>query len=393
MTVRATSGPRGTVDWDPYEPPPDPYPVYRELRDRFPVYSNARRGFWALSRFEDVRAANKDWERFSYAQGVDIDGVGQQLNPGNFLDADPPIHTVLRAIIKHRFRIGPLRAAMTPVIEAEVDGLLAGLKNADGFDFGRECAWELPIRVGARLLGFPSEDCSRLRALSDQAFLRSMRVPVVTSAADATRAVRDYFEEQIQARRRQPRDDMLTQIAHAELDGKPLGDAAAGVAGLIFGGSVDTTALMLTSAVSLLAAHPEQRAWLSEDLSRVSGAVEETLRFEAPIQVFKRTATRDVELHGTTIPAGGTVMLIYGSANRDERQFDRADRYDVRRRSGRHLAFGEGIHHCIGAPLARLEAEIALRALLQQAPDYSVADAQRISPPSRGFRQLWLRRE
>jgi len=378
--------------WDLFDPPEDPFPLYRRLRDHAPVYHNTERDFWALSRFDDVQAANRDWRTFSYARGVDIDGVGQLFHPGNFLDADPPTHTALRGVVKDYFRVSALREAFEPIVRDEVESLLAGIDEDDCFDVGLDFAWHLPIRASAHLLGFPSEDCARLRRIGDSALMVPVRPPMPPSVADGARTLRSYFEEQIQERRRHPRDDMLTRIACAEVDGRPIGGAGAGIATIIFAGAVDTTALTLTSAVYWLARHPGQRALLVEDPSRIPEAIEELLRFDGPIQAFRRTATTDVELHGTTIPAGANVVLAYGSANRDERRFERADEFDVTREPSRHLAFGDGIHHCIGAPLARIEAQIALGTLLERLPEYEVIDGRRTHGLFRGFHELRIKR-
>lgn len=383
----------GTTDvlpnWDPFHAPEDPYPVYKALRDSAPVYRNDEHGFFALSRYEDVQAANRDWQTYSYAHGVDIDELGELLQPGNFLDADPPSHAALRAVVKERFRVGGLRESLTSAIESETRRMLSELDESAEIDFATACAWELPIRIGSHLLGFPMSDCDHLRELADSAFMRIPEGPTGSSAAEQpVSQVRQYFEEQIQQRRERPLGDMLSEIAHAEVDGRSIGDAAAGLASLIFGGSVDTTALTMTNAVNLLATHPEQRAWLAQNPEFLGQAVEEVLRFESPIQVFKRTTTSPVELHGTEIPAGARVFLIYGSANRDERKIERADEFDPRRKVGRHLAFGEGIHHCLGAPLARLEVNIVVRTLLEIAPEYRVIGGERTHGPARGFRKL-----
>lgn len=384
------------LKWDPFGRIDDPYPIYEALRELAPMYHNPERGFWALSRFADVQAANRDWQAFSYAQGVNIDNVGTHLSPGNFLDEDPPLHTMLRAAVKDKFRVGVLREAMTPSVEVEVDQLLAEVAQQDSFDFGMQCAFELPIRIGSHLLGFPAQDCDTLRGIADQAFMQTSGPPGssdAAAAAEAAIAIRHYFEEQIDERRRHPQADLLTQIATATVDGASIGSAAAGLAALIFGGSVDTTALTLTNAVNLLGQHPDQRAWLLNNPELMDQAIEEVLRFESPIQVFKRTTTTAVEAHATTIPSGVSVFLIYGSANRDPRQFDRPEEFDIRRKFTRHITFGEGIHHCLGAPLARLEATTMLRRFLQLFPDYEVADAQQAAPGHvRGFRSLRIAR-
>lgn len=384
------------VGWDPLSLPSDPYSVYAAMRDDAPVSYDAKSDVWALARFADVQAANRDWQTFSYSQGTLLDGIGDYLQPGNFLDEDPPLHTQLRAVVKDKFTVSTLRESFTSVIDREVEDMLTEMTSADEFDFGLDCAWVLPILVGSHILGFPREDIPRLRDIADQAFAVKPGLPgsgEASAAAVAVTAIRQYFEEQIDDRRRNPRDDLLTQIATARIDGKPVGDAAVGIAALIFAGSVDSTALAMTSVVDLIAQHPDQREWLINNPDLTGQAIEEGLRFESPVQFMKRTTTRDVELHETTIPAGSTVCLVYGSANRDPRHFDRADEFDVQRKFSRHIAFGDGVHHCIGAPIARIEATTTVRRFLELVPDYEIVESKHIAGGSlRGFRSLKIRR-
>ena len=304
--------------WDAFDAPEDPYPSYRELRDNAPVYYNSVRNYWVISRYADVRAANRDWRTYSYERGVDIDGCGDFLQPGHFLHEDPPLHTALRSVVQDSFTPSAI-SELTRVIEREATTLVEVVEvvevveECDEFDFAAECAWVLPVRVASYLLGFPLEDCELLRRLSDDAFI-DVPGPIGSAAAGAAgraaAAVRHYFEKQIETRRRQPQDDLLTRIATAQIDGSPIGDSAAGVASAVFGGAVDTTALTLTSAVSLLAEHDEQRARLASHPEAMGWAVEEVLRHEGPIQVFRRTTTRAVDLHEVSIPRGSSGVAV-----------------------------------------------------------------------------------
>ncbi|XVQ06420.1 cytochrome P450 [Spirillospora sp. CA-255316] len=384
------------VTWDPFNAPKDPYPTYAAMREHAPAYHNAEVDVWAFSRFADVQAANRDWRTFSYAKGTVLDGIGDFLQPGNFLDHDPPLHSQLRAVVKDKFSVSALRESLSSVIADEVDQLLVGTSDADEFDFGLECAWVLPVVAACHLMGFAREDIDRLRGIADNAFAVKPGPPgsgEASAAGIATAAVRAYFEEQIEDRRRHPKDDLLTHIATATVDGQPIGDSAAGIAALIFAGSADTTALTLTNLVNLLAEHPEQREWLVKNPDKTEQAVEEVLRYESPIQLMKRHTTREVEVHGRVIPAGANVCLIFASANRDSRQFDRPDEFDVRRKFSRHIAFGDGVHHCIGAPLARMEATTMLRRFLELVPNYEIGESQKIAGTLRGFRTLQIKRK
>ena len=175
--------------------------------------------------------------------------------------------------------------------------------------------------------------------------------------------ISEYFAAVIEDRRRSPREDLLTFIANGGADGAPIGDAAVGMAHVIFAAAIDTTACFLNNTVYLLDRHRDQRRWLLENLDSLEPALEECLRFESPVQNAKRTVTKAVELNGSSMPQGATVAVLFGSANRDEHRYEEADRFDLQRPQQRTLVFGEGIHHCLGAPLARMEGRIAIGAL------------------------------
>jgi cytochrome P450 len=199
-------------------------------------------------------------------------------------------------------------------------------------------------------------------------------VTIPQRALEAAAELRTYFVSQARECRRRPRDDLMTQIALARPDGDPLPDAKlAGLCFVLFSAGIDTVASLLGSATLLLALHADQRQRVLDDGDRLPAAIEEALRYESPLQFNARVTTRDVKMSGAVIPCGERVLLLYGSANRDERRFDGAARFDVTREPRRHLAFGEGIHFCIGAPLARLQARVALRGLLARMPNYRLA--------------------
>jgi cytochrome P450 len=363
----------GAIDYSPFSPEvqADPYPIYRQLRDHAPLYRNSEHGFWALSRYEDVVSVSREWRTFSSSFGVDIDNTGGEFGQGNFLEEDPPLHDVLRAVVRNDFIPKHLRSALEPFVRQEVERIVADLKTRAAVDFARELAWELPVRVVSRLLGFPDEDRDLLRQWEETFALRIPtldHLPPFASRAGA--ALRSYFAGVIAERQAQPADDLVTKIATAEVDGAPIGDAALGMVFILFVAAIETTASLITQSLRLLAEHPDQREWLAENVAATPQAVEEVLRFEAPVQNIKRTALCDAELVGQAIPRGSTVLLLTGSANRDERRFTEPDRFDISREPKRHLAFGEGIHHCIGAPLARLEGQVVLESVLAEMPDY-----------------------
>jgi cytochrome P450 len=361
------------IAYSPFSPEvqADPYPVYRELRDHAPLYRSAQDGFWALSRYDDIVAVSRDWETFSSAFGVDIDDTGGEFGHGNFLEEDPPLHDLLRAVVRNEFIPKDLRSALEPFVRQEVERIVADLKTRAAVDFARELAWELPIIVVSRLMGFPDEDRDRLRQW-EETF--ALRIPTLDRlppfALRAGSALRSYFAGLIAARQEQPEDDLVTKIATARLDDGPIGDAALGMVFILFVAAIETTASLITQSLRLLAEHPDQREWLAQNLAAAPQAVEEVLRYEAPVQNIKRTTLSDTALLGEALPKGSTVLLLTGSANRDERRFADPDVFDISREPKRHLAFGEGIHHCIGAPLARLEGQVVLETVLAEMPDY-----------------------
>jgi cytochrome P450 len=369
----------------------DPYPIYRQLRDEAPLYHNPERGFWAVSRYADVAEVSRDWERFTVTRGVDIDNAGDVLGPGFFLAQDPPVHGKMRDVVKHAFGTRTIRELTEQPIRQETEALVHEIASRGAADLALELAWTLPARAMAVLLGYPMEDAIILRDL-ELAFLTretgSAAPPAVSDEAGL--ALMEYFQREVEARRSKPRDDLLTAMARAEIDGEPIGDAAEGMALLVFVGGFENVACMLTNALYWLARHPEQRAWLAANPDGIPAALEEVLRFDSPQQNFKRTTTRDVELHGEAIPAGQPVFLLYGAANRDERTFEEPDRFDIRRKGGRHLSFGDGIHFCLGAAMARLEGQIVLETVLRELPEYALDGEPELVPSHavRGFVRL-----
>jgi cytochrome P450 len=344
-----------SIEYDPFGGilSGDPYGVYAALRATAPVYFSERHRFWALSRYEDVLAALRDWETFSTADGVDIDGTGDAYGSGDFLEEDPPRHDVLRAVVRSRFVPKHLRAEMTEFIRLEVRTLLDAARGARHVDLAEAFAWPLPVAVGSRLLGLPRSDEQLLLRLQRQLAERTPGVRnMPPDARAAATALRSYFADAIETRRRAPRDDLISAIAVAEPDGTPIGDDAVGLLFLLFVASMETTASSIGNALVLLG-RPDA----------IEPAVEEVLRFEAPVQVTKRITKREVRIRETTIPPRAEVFLVLASANRDDERWERGDSFDPHREPLRHLAFGDGIHHCLGAPLARLELNILFEEL------------------------------
>jgi len=363
------------VVYDPFsvEANENPYPIYRRLRDECPLHYNAERELWSLSRYADIQAAARDWKGFTSSEGADLDDTGTLIGEGDFLDEDPPRHDELRKVIREHFTPKAINALEGRVRE-RASKLVGSFAEAGSADFASDFAWPLPAGMVCELLGFPEEDHPQLLTWFTESLRRIPgQTEIPDTAWEAAAEVRGYFAATADERCRSPREDVMTTMVAAVDDGRIAADDLLGICYLVFLAGIETTAALLSNGLYLLTLHPDQRTKLVDDPSIVRGAVEELLRYEAPVQFIGRTATSDFDLHGGTIPAGGRVVLIYASANRDERKFANPDALDFDRAPGRHLAFGEGIHHCIGAPLARLEGRIGLEVLLQGIPDYEVA--------------------
>ena len=370
-----SDSPGATSDlvYDPLAANDDPYETYRLLRDHAPVYRNNDRGVWALSRYNDVQAASRDWEAFSQRPSIDLDDTGAFFQPGNMVDDDPPRHDRLRDAVRNEFAPKRMRG-LEDAIRARVQSFVAEFIERGTADLADEFARVLPAHVVCDLLGFPAEDHRKLAGWFDEMVRRTPgEIEVPESAWAANRAMRGYVAEALASRRAQPREDLLTALANAEASGALEPAEAASMPVHLFFAGIQTTSALIARSLLLLARHPDERRKLVDDPSLIPPAVEELLRFESPIQWFARTTTRAVALHDHVIPEGARVLLMWGSANRDERRWEDADHLDVTRSPRRHLAFGDGIHHCLGAPLARLEAKIALEELLARAPEYEVS--------------------
>jgi cytochrome P450 len=348
----------------------EPYAAYRELRASAPVYRNEARGFWALSRFEDVQRAAREWTGFSSADGVNLDDTLSLTGAGNFIASDPPDHDRLRRVVRGRFTPSGV-AAMEAAIRDDVRGVLAVAVRAGGFDAADALAWAIPVRTVSRLLGLPVEDEPTLRGWLRAVIHRdaeSDRLP--ESARAAAGELRAYLIAHLAQRRAAPGDDLLSDIVAGQARGELDEAELPGLCILLYVAGTETVADFIGNALVALAEHPDQRDLLAAEPDRGGVAVEELLRYESPVQYQVRTATIVNELHGQTIGAGDRVALLWGAANRDERRWDRPDELDVTRSPKRNLAFGEGIHHCLGAPLARLQGRVVLEEVLEAMPQY-----------------------
>ncbi len=355
----------------------EPYPLYRRLRDEHPAYYNAERDLWAISRFADVQALAREWSTYSNTGGADISG-GALREVGDFVDSDPPEHDRMRGVVKQAFS-PRATAELERTVQDEIDALIEPLLERGSGEFVAEFASRLPLAIIFGLLGYPESDQAELLPLLYDVQQRTPGEDEVPQTAIRARsALHEYIEAAAQERRKAPRDDLLSAIVAAEKTGGVTREEVPGMTLLLMIAGWETTAILVTNAIWLLAHHPDQRRMLTEQPDRIPAAVEEVLRFDAPVQHLARLSLEDSELHGETIPAGSRILLLWASANRDERRWDDPDRFDVQREPKRHLAFGEGIHHCLGALLARLESRLVLETLLSRAPEFEVGEPRRL---------------
>jgi len=372
------------IYYDPYdfEIDADPHPVWRRMRNEAPLYRNDRYGFWALSRFEDVASGLADWRTYSSARGTILELLrnGVKIPPGTILFEDPPLHDAHRALLARLFT--PRRIAeIEPQVRAYCARSLDPLVGSGGLDFIANLGSQMPMRVIGMLLGIPEADQEELRDHIDAGLTLERREAGNNSSSLETGAPlfpTARILEYIEWRRKHPSDDLMTELVTARfVDDEGIertlrDDELLSYIGLLAGAGNETTTRLIGWTGYLLDRFPDQRRLIVGDRSLIPNAIEEILRYEAPSPVQGRYVTRDVELYGTPVPAGSTLLFLNGAANRDEREFEDPDRLDVRRKNIRHLSFGYGIHFCLGASLARLEGCVALDEVLLRWPDWEV---------------------
>jgi len=374
------------VYYDPYDYAidADPYPIWKRLRDEAPVYFNEKYGFYALSRYDDVLQGLLDVETFLSSHGILLEIITDEpYDVPMMIMMDPPKHTVLRKLVSRAFTIRRM-ADSEAMIRQVANELLDTVEGDDEFDFVGQFAGLLPPTIILRLLGYPDGHAQEFREIADASLhvedgeqLSVKRGPLVSEdgviANDAFAILPDLLEQ----RRRDPQDDLITDLAHAEIeeDGVTRSltlEEIVNFAQLIGSAGTETVARLLGFGAVELDRWPDQRTLLADDPGLITNAVEELLRYEAPSPVQTRWVSRDVEFHGVTIPRGSKLVLLNGAGDRDERHFPDPDRLDVRRTIDRHLAFGYGTHFCIGAALARLEGRVGLEEFMKRYPTWEV---------------------
>jgi len=353
----------------------DIWDIYRRLRDEQPVYRDPRGGFYALSRFDDVWRAVNDWSAFS-----SVVAEAQNLLP-QMIYFDPPRHTAMRALVSRAFT--PKRVAeVEQLARRTARDLIDGFAARGGGDVQHEFAAVLPSVVIAKMIGVADDHIPAFRGWTES----FLEIQGPEDFADAATKIYELFGRLLAERRREPRDDLMTALIGAEVDGQTLtDDELLGFCLLLILAGNDTTSSLIGTGLVLLTENPDQRELLLREPSRWSAAIEEINRVESPTQVLPRTTTEEVVIHDVGIPAASRVMLIWGSANHDDREFPDPERFDVTRTITRHLAFGHGAHYCLGANLARLEARVAFEEWHARFPAYH------LTAPPRRIVSIWAR--
>jgi cytochrome P450 len=400
MTVQTENPILDPYDYDFHE---DPYPYYKRLRDEAPLYRNEELKFWALSRHRDVWEGFRNTTSLSNRDGVSLDPVSRGPHASktmSFLAMDDPAHLRLRTLVSKGFtprRIRELEPRVTELAVQHLDATLEKAASQNGgatVDYVAEFAGKLPMDVISELMGVPLADRDRIRAMADGVMHREDGVnDVPASAIEASINLIVYYQEMIADRRKKPTDDLTSALLAAEIDGDRLTDEEIlGFMFLMVIAGNETTTKLLANAAFWGHKNPDQLAPVYADLSRVSLWVEETLRYDTSSQILARTVSSELTLYDTTIPEGDVLLLLPGSAHRDERVFDAPDDYVIGRDIGpKLLSFGSGAHFCLGAHLARMEARVALTELFKRIRGYEVDEANAVRVHSsnvRGFAHL-----
>jgi cytochrome P450 len=374
----------------------DPYPVYKRLREEAPVYYNDKHDFFAVSHFADVEKGLLDAQTYISGKGgiIELIKADIEMPPGVIIFEDPPTHTIHRRLLSRAFT--PRRVAeLEPKIREFCAQSLDPLVGADRFDFIADLGAQMPMRVISMLLGIPESDQEAVRDHVDANLRTEAGEPMQVSENFVTGAM---FADYVDWRAEHPSDDIMTELLNVEFADetdtvrKLTRNELLTYLEVVAGAGNETTTRLIGWTAKVLADHPDQRAELVADPSLIPNAIEEILRYESPApHVGRCVAKQDLVVHGTEVPAGSVMLFLLGSANRDDRRFPDGDTFDIHRKDGRHLTFGNGIHLCMGAALARMEGVIALEEVLARIPQWDVdMDNARLSPTStvRGWETL-----
>ncbi|MBP1136360.1 cytochrome P450 [Arthrobacter sp. PvP023] len=360
------------------EHPLNPFPHYERMREAAPVFHDEQSGSWHVFRYDDVQRVLSEHATFSSRMGGDDPSEAGQLFASSLITTDPPRHRQLRSLVTQAFTPKAVDA-LAPRISELTEMLLDGIASRGGADLIEELAYPLPVIVISELMGIPADDRDRFKQWSD-VIVSQTRSNTTTEDHQATnREMTGYFLDLIEQRRRRPGDDLISNLLGAEIDGQKLNVAELlGFCALLLVAGNETTTNLIGNAVLCFTEVPGTIDRLVKEPALLPQAIEEVLRFRSPVQSMYRVTVADTTLGDVQIPAGAPVVAWIGSANRDERQFQRPAEFDVDRGQIRHLAFGHGVHFCLGAPLARLEARIALDATLSRLPGLALAPGARL---------------
>lgn len=367
------------VNYDPYDQATieNPFPVYAKMRDQAPAYHLEEYGAWALSRFDDIWDVSADVEASSVAKGNTTSHLLTRVQPPSpmFALMDPPGHTSVRSAVGRLFtprKVARLEDDVRRWVREHFD------EAGDEIDIVKDLGTPIAVQVASRLIGVSDEDGRVLGELTRRFFRRDPEIAGITpDGLAAMGEMAGLFLEIIQRRRAAGGDgtDVIDTLLRVEVDGVPRSDEAiADDLVLLMNGGTDTLPKVLANTVRRLALNPETRARVNADRALIVDAFNEALRIDMPTQHLCRVLTRDRVLHGETLRTGDAVLFLYGSANRDEREFDEPERYDIERRPPRHLGFGHGAHACIGRHAATLEARMCIEELLDRSPEYAVVE-------------------
>jgi cytochrome P450 len=396
-----------SFEYDPFEVRPDPFPDYRRLRETSPVH-RVRDGLFVVSRYDDVSHVLRHPELYSSSatrlmmmgglqMGMQVDeatllegrrqkqkelglgsplGVEEGWNENTVISMDPPEHEKLRLIVNRGFtprRIGQLEKRIREIANEAVDGILAG---GPDFDLNRDLSTPLPVTVIAEMLGVDPSDAKDFKRWSDVIISGITGNLAVAGPDELLRNLHELAEYTLQIvedRRNNPRDDLISVLVNAEESVALTSVQTVDFVTLLLAAGNETTTHLIDNAVLALLENPAEMAKVGRDPRLVPGMVEETLRYDGPVQAAFRQATGETELAGTKIAKGDILMVLFGSANHDDRKFPDGDRYDIERNTEGHMGFGFGVHFCLGASLARLEAKVALETLLARVPEFERA--------------------